>query len=469
MVSGNVKNMEQVLSEDEESYFAGKEIGYDGEIPEVEIEPSREKVGFVGNSIGIYLAECGQTPLLNAGEERLLGSQLEDGKHLSQVEQEWLDKYGVRSSSTDLLLSLAERFCRARLLFEALCHHFKLEPNGIITDKVLYSDLRHSIDGHIDPHLSNAIAEGTGANQARTIHNLAQLSLDSRLIPWHVIRGEIEKYSAAEFEKVFQSPEFQDKLSKRQPEIAMHFEQIRERARQATNHLIQSNLRLVISLAKQCMGRGVPLSDLVQEGNIGLMRAVHKFDHRKGYRFSTYAHWWIRQAIGRAIADLSRNVRLPVHMADTMAKLTQGRYKLYQKYGRQPTREELAAEMGVSPEKMEWLLKVSSSEPISLEMPIGEEGRQLSDFIEDKAMPEPADEVAVGLLREQLGRALESLSARERRVIEMRFGLGNKSDRTLEEVGAELGLTKERIRQIEKEALAKLRHPSRSRKLIGYL
>jgi len=233
--------------------------------------------------------------------------------------------------------------------------------------------------------------------------------------------------------------------------------------------MVQANLRMVISVAKGHGDRGVPLPDLIQEGNIGLMQAVQKFDHRRGYKFSTYAIPWIWQAVNRAVNEQSRIMRLPGHLIDTLKKLAQASNRLSQELGRQPTERELASEMGVSPEKVEWLLKVSSGGAISMETPVGEEGTQLGDFIGDREVPEPEEEANASLLKEQLSEALESLTPREQRVIELRFGLDNEYNRTLEEVGVELGLTKERIRQIEKEALAKLRHPSLSRKLIGYL
>jgi len=233
--------------------------------------------------------------------------------------------------------------------------------------------------------------------------------------------------------------------------------------------MIQANLRLVISVAKGRIGWGVPLSDLIQEGNIGLMQAVQKFDHRRGYKFSTYAILWIRQAINRAVDDQSRIVRLPGHVVDNLTKLSRARKNLAQKLGRQPIEKELASEMGLPSEKIESLLKLSSGAPVSFETPVGEEGSQLGDFIADEAILQPEEQSTASLLREELSKTLELLTPRERRIIELRFGLGNEYSRTLAEVGTELGLTKERIRQIEKEALAKLRHPSHSRELIGYL
>jgi RNA polymerase primary sigma factor len=288
-------------------------------------------------------------------------------------------------------------------------------------------------------------------------------------MPWQLIADVAQSASVSEFQRAVRSRQFLDWLDNNVPEFTLHFERIREKAHKARERLTQSNLRLVVSVAKKHRGHGVPFADLVQEGNIGLMRAVEKFDHRLGYKFSTYAHWWIRQAIGRAITDQSRTVRVPVHMYENMRKLTKAKDHLYQKHGRKPTREELASEMGVASDAVDWLKLVKASQPISLETPLGQDGTQLGDFVEDVDAPQPADQATLGLLRSQLSQALKSLSARERRVIEMRYGLEDGYSLTLEEVGAKLGLTRERIRQIQKEALAKLRHRSLSRHLIEYL
>jgi RNA polymerase primary sigma factor len=252
-------------------------------------------------------------------------------------------------------------------------------------------------------------------------------------------------------------------------QIKEHLDSISRESAKAEKHLIEANLRLVVSVAKKHIGRGMSLLDLVQEGNIGLIRAVEKFDHHRGYKFSTYATWWIRQAITRAIADQARTIRVPVHMIETINKLLRVSRRLAQEYGREPNAKEIGARMDLPTAKVREIVKVAQL-PVSLEAPIGEEeDSHLGDFIEDRDALPPVDAASKQLLKEQIEEVLMALTPREQRVLRLRFGLEDGRSRTLEEVGQEFNVTRERIRQIEAKALRKLRHPSRSRKLKDYL
>jgi RNA polymerase primary sigma factor len=462
------KDREQ-LSFGDETLRVGDEEVENEELSGIESVSGDRKPEFGDDLLDLYFAEVGRSSLLDEEETRILARQIEDGQHLARVEKGWTVAPGVKPSAVELLSALTERIAGVGALFETVYHYLKLPPHRSTAKKMSHPNLRSAIDNKIDQALSDAVAEITGESATTAEEGMIELSRDSRLIPWDILEEAGLRISLAELGGLLQSPELRDRLEVHCSEIVQHFERIRERARQASNRMIKANLRLVVSVAKGHSGWGVPLPDLIQEGNIGLMQAVRKFDHRRGTKFSTYATPWIWQAVNRAVNDKSRIVRLPGHMVEQLTKLGKAKNSLAQKLGRQPTEKELVAETCLPPKKLKALLELSSGGTVSLDTPVGDDGSQLGDFIADQTLLQPEEQATTSLLGEELDRTLDSLTPRERRVIELRYGLGDQPSRTLCEVGTELSLTKERIRQIEKEALTKLRHPSRSRKLIGYL
>jgi RNA polymerase primary sigma factor len=465
-------NLKPNLTEDEPM-----DMAYRKDPPEIEpevhwLEEESQLPGEIDTSenlVHLYLSETRRTPMLTGQEEKRLGSYIEQEKYLAQMEQQLIAQLDRKPSGTETCLHILDSFCRESVLFEALCAHFSLPSSEPMEYKATAPKLIHSIDGYIDPQLVNTISEVTGSNPDQTLRELIQLSLDIQLIYWPLVTGIVKEKSTSGFIRFVKSESYRSTLENQEQLLNSHFTHVRDRAREAGDHLIVANLRLVVSVAKKFTGRGLSLPDLIQEGNIGLIRTVKKFDHRRNFKFSTYATWWIRQAISRAIADHSRTVRLPVHVVDTIRKLAQARQRFSQQHGRKPTNKELADETNITTEKVEWLLAAISREPISLETPIGEEDDQLSDCIEDQSIPRPEEQLAEVFLHEQLHSTLDSLPTRERRVIELRFGLDDGYSRTLEEVSTELGVTRERVRQIECKALSILRHPSNSVKLKDYL
>ncbi len=460
----------------ERASFGDEELDFDGEIVGQEEDPdesgtSAERSRFEpgDNLLSLYFTDVGRTEMLVDEEVRELGRQIEDGRYLSQIEVDLTGEEGVQPSAVELLVKLLDRAGRAGGLFETLYRHLNLPACGGISERIWNPELRTAIDGVVDSHMSAAVAELAGIGQDTVRTDIIELSVVSRLIPWHILERTHDFESLEQLGEMAQSAENPAELDVHSPEISDYFAGIRERGRMAIDRMVRSNLRLVVGVAKGHTGWRVPLSDLIQEGNIGLMHAARKFDHRRGCRFSTYAVPWIWQAINRAANDQSRVVRLPGYLVDDLNRLLRVRTELVQKLGRQPADDELASEAGLPSDRVEALLKIGASAPVSYETPVGEDGALLGDFIADRTAMQPEDEADAKLLKKELNKTMESLTPRERRILELRFGLDGERTRTLREVGAELSLTKERVRQIEKEALAKMRHPSHSRELIGFL
>lgn len=419
--------------------------------------------------VSLYIAECSKTPLLSSSEEKALSSRMELANYLSELTKLLQARHTTQSLEVEIVKLLADRIGSYAGLLERLFKYLHIAQGLRLSAKLADKALKSHIDEVISDELIKLAAKNEKVDLEEARHDITEISILSKLFPWDVVDGYGVIKTAAELKDTAAQSEFGRYLEAERSSLTAHFEKIKKEGREAAEHMIKANLRLVLSMAKKYRAKGMPLSDLIQEGNIGLMRAVEKFDYRRGFKFSTYATWWIRQAINRVISDQSRTIRLPVHTVETITKMNSARQKLLQQLGRKPTSDELATEMGVDAEKIDWLVSVLYAEPVSLDIPIGDDESQLSDFIEDEVDPAPEEQAANSMLRQQFRDLLASLSERERKIIEMRYGLDNEQGLTLKEVGHEFGLTRERIRQIEKEALAKLRHPSRSRKLIDYL
>jgi len=436
----------------------------------VEIPP--EQMGeqeVVDDPVRIYLHEIGRVPLLTAEDEQILSRKIAEAKRANEIKQDLQQEYGRDPSATKVVLAMLREISELSSVIPLILEDLGLTPTTNFKEAISDPKLRANIDGEISQQLIQTTSQHLAKSMPEAEQLLVDFSLNTRLLPKEILDAIGDDVSPAEIESLLNSADFIDSIQAHEQQLESYLDYIEMEARRAENHLTRANLRLVVSVAKKHIGRGMSLLDLIQEGNIGLIKAVEKFDYRRGYKFSTYATWWIRQAITRAIADQARTIRVPVHMIETINKLLRVSRRLAQEYGREPTPKEIGAGMDIPQEKVREIAKIAQL-PISLESPIGEEeDSHLGDFIEDRNALPPPDAASKQLLKEQISELLSTLTPREQRVLQLRFGLEDGRSRTLEEVGREFNVTRERIRQIEAKALRKLRHPSRSRRLKDYL
>lgn len=431
-----------------------------------------DSVDYIDDPIRMYLREIGRVGLLTAKEERSLAGKIEDGRYLAELEKYSRANPDVYDLEISIIVAALRKLVSAHAIISALYGNLGIECGRGFKQAILKPELRAAIDGVVEISCVEGVTASCGKTFMEVWRDFADISVYSRLLPQKIYDVLGDHISWDQLGLLLEEPVDEKLLMKLRPvvdQFRQYSDSIKTDAGKSASHLVEANLRLVVSIAKKYGIRHLPILDLIQEGNIGLVRAVNKYEFRRGFKFSTYATWWIRQALTRALADQSRTIRIPVHMVENINRLLRTKKRLSQESGSEPNVEEIAIEMELPVEKVSEIMKFTRV-PVSLEMPVGDEGdSHLGDFIEDKTTIGPYDSATMGLLRIQINEVLAELTDREREIILLRFGLEDDRPRTLEEIGHEFNLTRERIRQIEAKALRKLRHPSRSRKLKDYL
>ena len=465
--------------EDEDGEDGDGESSSDGQDPEESSASAAEakaaswgdfdNAEIIDDPVRMYLREIGRVNLLKAHDERVLARRMEAAQYLDTLEAELAGPDERPARAWQLVLYMLEAISRSSKEINAISRLHGVPGDRTLAELRFHPKIRDALDGELTEDTLNFLGEILNREPLDAKADILKLSLNCRLLPKEALQLLSTHLPTKTLRSQIEDPAFHKELQSYEIVFQKFFREVKAAGDNAQTHLATANLRLVVSVARKYIGRGMSLLDLIQEGNIGLIRAVEKFDYRKGYKFSTYATWWIRQAITRAIADQARTIRIPVHMVETINKLMRVSRRLVQEYGREPTSAEIGAGMDVPAEKVREIQKISQ-EPVSLEAPIGEEeDSHLGDFIEDRSTLAPDDAASYQLLKEQVDDVLYTLSDREAKVLQLRFGLEDGRSRTLEEVGRDFGVTRERIRQIEAKALRKLRHPTRSKKIRDFL